>query len=35
MCARAIAELIEIEDDLLEELRAVVGDRLSTSTAVR
>ena len=35
MCARAIAELIEIEDVLLEEFRAVVGDRLSTSTAVR
>ena len=35
MSAQVIADPVELEEDLLEELRAVVGDRLSTSAAVR
>ena len=35
MCARVIAEPIEIEDGSTGGITSVVGDRLSTSTAVR
>ena len=35
MSAQVIADPVELEEDFLEELRAVVGDRLSTSAAVR
>ena len=35
MCAEIIANADDLEEDILEELRGVVGDRISTSTAVR
>ena len=35
MCAEIVANPVEIQEDLLEELRIIVGDRMSTSTAVR
>ena len=35
MCAEIIANADDLEEDILEELRGIVGDRISTSTAVR
>ena len=35
MCAEIIANAVDLEEDILEELRGIVGDRISTSTAVR
>ena len=35
MCAEIIANADDLEEDTLEELRGIVGDRISTSTAVR
>ena len=35
MCAEIIVNADDLEEDILEELRGIVGDRISTSTAVR
>ena len=35
MCAEIIANADDLEEDILEELRGIVGDRISTSIAVR
>ncbi len=35
MCAEIIANAVDLEERTLEELRGVVGDRISTATAVR
>ena len=35
MCAEIIASAVDLEEEILEELRGIVGDRISTSTAVR